>query len=37
MSYIEEKYERKQLRHFSKIRIGLKIPILAHSADFLYY
>ena len=32
MSYIEEKFERKQLRHFSRIRSGLKIPVFSHIA-----
>ena len=26
MPYIEEQFERKQLRHFSRIRGGLEIP-----------
>ena len=32
MSYIEEKFEGKQLRHFSSVRIGLKIPGFPHIA-----
>ena len=28
----EEKFERKQLRHFSWIRSGLKIPVFSHIA-----
>ena len=30
MLNIEEKFERKQLRHFSGIRGGLKIPDFSH-------
>ena len=32
MSYIGEKFERKQLRHFSQIRSRLKIPDFLHIA-----
>ena len=32
MLYIEEKFERKQLRHFSWMRSNLKIPVFLRIA-----